>query len=102
MEGGEKDPAQGRVRVKQISPHGKAGEAGLQEKDIILAVEQVVVHDINDIKIALLDKQPGDKATLKVLREFDLLPDKELELAVELTAPTAMEGMGVMPLKHPK
>jgi uncharacterized iron-regulated protein len=102
VEGGEKDPDQGRVRVVQISPHGKAGQAGLQEKDIILAVDQMAVHDINDIKIALLDKQPGDKATLKVLREVDLLPDRELELAVELTAPTAMEGMGVMPPNHPK
>ncbi|MHB8808416.1 MAG: ChaN family lipoprotein [Desulfobulbaceae bacterium] len=102
VEGGEEDPAQGRVRVKQISPHGKAGEAGLQEKDIILAVDQLPVHDINDIKIALLDKHPGDKAGLKVLREHDLLPDKELELTVELTAPTDMEGMGAMPSQHPK
>lgn len=102
VEGGENGSGQGRVRVLQISPHGKAGQAGLKEKDIILAVDQMAVHDINDIKIALLDKHPGDKATLKVLRELDLLPDKELELTVELTSSTGMEGMGAMPPKHPK
>jgi aminopeptidase N len=102
VEGGEEDPAQGRVRVRQISAHGKAGQGGLKEKDLILAVDQMPVHDINDIRIALLDKHPGDKATLKVLRKHGLLPDEELELAVELTAPTGMEGAGNMPPQHPK
>ncbi|HBI14993.1 MAG TPA: hypothetical protein DDY20_05690 [Desulfobulbaceae bacterium] len=102
VEDGEKDPEQGLVRVLKISPHGKAGQAGLKEKDIILAVDRMAVHDIDDIRIALLDKHPGDMATLKVLREDDPLPDKELELAVELTAPAPMEGMGGMPPMHPK
>lgn len=102
VEGAEENPAKGRVRVKQISPHGKAGEAGLEVNDIILAVEKLAVHDINDIRIALLDKHPGDKASLKVLREHDLLPNEELELTVELTAPSGMEGMGAMPPQHPK
>ena len=75
VEGADKDPAQGRVRIVQISPHGKAGAAGLKEKDILVAVNQMAVHDINDIKIALLDKEVGDKVPLKVLRRHDLLPD---------------------------
>lgn len=102
VEGEETDPEQGRVRIRQISPHGKADEAGLRVKDIILTVDQLPVHDINDIRIALLDKRPGDKAALKILRERDLRSDEELELTVELTALTGMEGLGAMPPQHPK
>lgn len=101
VEGAEEDPAQGRVRVQQVSPHGKAGEGGIKEKDIIVTVEGAPVHDIMDIRIALLDKKNGDKVPVKVLREYSLLPDEELDLEVELTTP--MEGMGgTMPSQHPK
>lgn len=102
VEEAAEDPARARVRIRQISPHGKAGESGLKEKDIILTVESQEVHDINDIKIALLDRKPGDKVRVKALREHDMLPDEKLEVSVELTAPTGMEGMGLMPPTHPK
>ena len=94
----ESEEAEGRVRIRQISPHGKAGESGLREGDVILAIDGNPVHDINDLKIGLLDKQAGDVASLRVLRERSLLPDRELELDVELSLP--MGSMG-QPPTHP-
>lgn len=89
-----------RVRITQISPHGKAGEGGAKENDIILAVDGEKIADITDLKILLMDKSPGDKVTMKLLRESVLFSDKELEVEVELIAPMSMQGK--MPPAHPR
>jgi aminopeptidase N len=88
-----------RVRVIGISPHGKAGEAGIVKNDVILTVAGHAVEDINDLKIILLDKVPGDTVKIRILRSQVLLPDRELELEVELTDPANATGM---PPTHPK
>lgn len=88
-----------RLRITQISPHGKALEAGVKENDIILTLEGQQVSDINDIRIILLDKRPGDTVAMKVLREHTIFNDEELELKVELSSP--MQS-GTMPPAHPK
>ncbi len=93
------DPDNTRLRVLQISPHGKAKESGLEINDILLTLDGQEVREISDIKIILLDKRPGDTVSLKVLRENMLFQDKELDLEVELSAPM---GMGGMPPSHPK
>ena len=92
----EDENGHSHVRVKQISPHSKAGQAGLKENDIILAINDMAVHKISDLKIGLLDKKPGDMVQLSVLRERPLLPDQELELSIELTSPPMAK-----PINHP-
>ncbi len=87
------------VRVVRISPQGKAGQAGLQENDIIQSIDGQEIQTIADLKIDLLDKDPGDIVTLKVLREHMLLPDEELKLKVELSS---MSQAFMMPPNHPK
>lgn len=89
-----------RVRIVKLSPHGKAGEAGIKIDDIILAVEDEKIEDITDLKISLLDKKPGDKVTMKVLRKSILFGEKELELEVELSSPMNLQGK--MPPAHPR
>lgn len=88
-----------RLRVVRISPHGKALEAGVKEKDLILTLDGRQVEDITDIRIILLDKRPGDTAIMKVLRQHLLLGDELLELEVELSSPMQF---GAMPPAHPK
>ena len=93
------DPDNTRLRIIQISPHGKALESGLKEKDILLTLDNQEIREISDIKIILLDKRPGDQVTIKVLREHMLFDDKELELDVELSSPMQFSRM---PPSHPK
>ncbi len=88
-----------RVRIKQISPHGKAGEAGLRENDLILTIDGEQIHDINDVRLAVFDKEAGDRVTVRVLRERTLFPDQELDIEVELSTPM---GAGRMIPPHPK
>ena len=94
---GEKE---GRMRIVGISPHGKAGKAGLEKGDIILAIDGMAVHSMDDLKIGLMGKKPGDHVRLTILRTRPLLPDKTLELDVELSSPEATAMM--LPPNHPR
>jgi PDZ domain-containing secreted protein len=93
------DSEETRVRVVKVSPHGKAGEAGIKEKDIILTVNDQKIADINDLKIILMDKRPGDTVMMKVLRENVFFTDKELDFEVELSSLMGMRGG--RPPNHP-
>ncbi len=89
-----------RIRIVGISPHGDGTRAGLKEQDIIVSVDGTPVHDVADLKIALLDKEVGETVTLQILRERALLPDENLEISLKLSSmPSA--GM-MMPPGHPK
>jgi len=88
-----------RVRVAQISPHGKAGEAGIKTDDIILSVDGEKIADVTDLKISVLDKKPGDKVSMKLLRKSILFGDREIDVDVELVAP--MDLQGNKPPEHP-
>ncbi|MCI5140323.1 MAG: PDZ domain-containing protein, partial [Candidatus Electrothrix sp. ATG1] len=83
-----------RVEIIEISPLGKAGEAGLQQGDVILAVDNAQVATIGDLKIALLDKKPGETVQLNIVRK-----DKMLNSKVELSD---MEKAAMLPPGHPK
>ncbi len=90
----------GRVRIVGISPHGDGTRAGLKEQDIIVSIDGTPVHDVADLKIALLDKKVGENVTLQILRERDLLPDENLKISLKLTS---MQSAGMMmPPGHPK
>ena len=88
----EDTPAQ--VRIVRISPHGKAGQAGLQENDIILAINDFPVSSVGDLKAGLLDKKPGETVTLKIKRE-----QKIMRIKVELSNMDMSTMM--MPPGHP-
>ncbi len=93
------DKGQGQVIIVGISPHGFGKKAGLKKGDIILAIDNTPVHEVADLKIALLDKHPGETVNLKIFRKRDLLPDETLEIPVELTG---MRMDMMMPPNHPK
>ncbi len=88
-----------RMRIVGISPHGKAGKAGLEKNDIILAIDGRPVHSMSDLKIGLMGKKPGDHVRLTILRTRPLLPDETLELDVTLSAPQQTTMM--LPPGHP-
>jgi uncharacterized iron-regulated protein len=85
----------GQVLIIQISPHSKAGQAGLMENDIILSIDDFQVSTVGDLKAALMDKNPGDTVNLNIRRQ-----DTTLNIKVELyhMDKSAM----TMPPGHPK
>ncbi len=61
------DVAQGLL-VQQVTPETGARRAGLDEQDIITKVGGLKVSGINDVTLALYDKQPGTKVAIEYLR----------------------------------
>ncbi|MBU1568327.1 MAG: ChaN family lipoprotein [Proteobacteria bacterium] len=74
------------LKINQISPHGKAGVAGLIAGDRIEQINGMVVSDMADLYIAMLDSKKGDIIDIKISREENG-QDRELQLQVELTNP---------------
>lgn len=81
--------------IDQISPHGKAGDAGLKKGDLLIGINQHPIEDMADLRIAMLDAKEGDVVEAEVLRGKG---NKEHHtLNVELTIP----NLSKMPMGHP-
>jgi uncharacterized iron-regulated protein len=76
-------PEDGRFEVTGFPHESVSKKAGLQAGDVILALDDVEVNSIGDIKIHLLYKKKGGKIKVKVVRK---VKDKRkyLELEVKL------------------
>lgn len=61
-----------------------AEAAGMEEGDHIVAVGEETIDSYSDIRIALLDRRPGEKLPVGVIRERLLPADKCLTFQVEL------------------
>jgi S1-C subfamily serine protease len=74
------DPAVGSVYglpvgayVAGVEPGYCAQKAGIQAKDIIIAVGDKQVENINDLTRLLREYEPGDKVTIKIFRAGQVL-----------------------------
>ena len=85
----ENGSAKGLI-IDQISPHGKAGEAGLKVGDILTRLGNAKIEDMTDLKIAMVDAQAGDTLEIEILRGKNL--DKRHIFEVELTIPQMPQG----------
>ncbi len=73
------------VMVKEVSPGSSAEKAGLKQGDVIIAMGSEPIEEPFDLTYLVHQKKPGDKATLKFLRN-----GKSLEVEVTF-----------QPLPHP-
>jgi hypothetical protein len=63
------EPDGGGARIKQVIPGSPADDAGLEEGDVITAVDGQSVDSVEDVRDALADKEPGDEVTFRVRRD---------------------------------
>ncbi len=75
------------MQIIQLSPHGNGGKAGLQEKDILLAIDNHPIHEMVDVKIAMIGTRENDIASLTIRRNDDHFINEELTLEVQLYIP---------------
>lgn len=76
------------LRITGFSPNSKADKAGLLKEDVLLAIDGFAVQDMDDVRIALLDAQVGQKIAVAIVRGTTAGKEKErLEYTIELTAP---------------
>jgi uncharacterized iron-regulated protein len=74
------------VIVADLMPQGGAAKAGLRKGDQLVAMLGEAIETLGDVKITLLDKQPGDRITITVKRDASSTSPKVLEFEVVLTA----------------
>ncbi|KPJ99864.1 MAG: hypothetical protein AMJ60_03540 [Desulfobacterales bacterium SG8_35] len=72
------------VLVSALNPQGQAKEAGIKEKDIILAIDSQAVNDIEDIKIEMLYKEKSDSVSVRIKRAAFPFGHKEIDIEVPL------------------
>ena len=81
------------LKISQISPHGKAGEAGLISGDILTMVNNSPVNEMADLRIALLNARAGETIEIKIIRQ-EKNTQAEKTFLVELSSPQP-------PMMHP-
>jgi uncharacterized iron-regulated protein len=57
------------LRVAQVAPRGGAQQAGIQADDRLLRVAGQAVDSMQDVSLALLDKNPGDSVSVAIRRD---------------------------------
>ena len=81
------------ITIKRVMPGSAADLAGLRPGDQILAFDNRPVKTLEDLKIGLLFKKPGDTCLLKIKRNRRFLPDITKSIEV---GPFSRHGFGGM------
>jgi predicted metalloprotease with PDZ domain len=81
------------ARIVEVTPESPAGQSGLREGDVILAVDRALVGEGDpDLTARILQHEPGDTVELRVQRS-----DEELELEITLGMQAVFEGHPLFP-----
>lgn len=73
-----------KVRITGFSAKSVAEKAGLKEDDIILSLDGEAVNGVDDVKIFLFYKKPGDTIKVIVLRKRFLFGEREMVFDITL------------------
>ncbi|MCR5352342.1 MAG: trypsin-like peptidase domain-containing protein [Bacteroidales bacterium] len=73
--------------VAEVTKGGSADKAGIKPEDIIIELGGVKIATMSELQAKVTSYHPGDKATVRVLRN-----GKSLDLAVEFTDGTVKDG----------
>jgi len=71
----------GGITAREVTAGGAAAQAGIQPKDRIVAINDAPVQSVSDVRIALLDKRPGDRVSLRVQTAAE--QERTLELTLK-------------------
>ena len=73
------ETTEGKLKVSGLAPGSGAEAAGIDEEDVILAIDGEQVEDIDDLKALLATRAADEKVLVKVRRD-----EATVELTVEL------------------
>jgi uncharacterized iron-regulated protein len=71
-------------RVRSLDPAGAAEKAGIKKGDVLERVAGEPVKTVNDVRVALWDKKPGDRVPVSLRRGHKLGAAARLDFEVEL------------------
>jgi predicted metalloprotease with PDZ domain len=72
------------VVISDFTERSSGREAGMQKQDRILAIDTVTIENYADLKLAMLDKRPGDKISVELERPVESGEPERISLQVQL------------------
>jgi uncharacterized iron-regulated protein len=72
------------LRIAACQPDSPCEEAGIRKGDLVISVDERAVKDIADLRLAMWDKQPGQRVTLGISRSRWFLGPRTLNFELEL------------------
>ena len=76
-----------RMEIVEVNPQSKAKAAGIEKDDVLIFIDELAIHTMDDVRLALLDKAVGETVQISVLRA-----QKRIDMDVELYNPTSPPG----------
>ncbi len=88
----EQETSEGtQMEIVDITAQGNAGAAGIQEDDILIFIDELAIHTMDDVYLALLDRAAGDTVRVSVLRGSGR-KQKRIDMEVMLYNPNRPPG----------
>ena len=72
------------VVISDFTETSTGREAGMQKQDRILAIDGIAIGNYADLKLAMLEKRPGDEIAVELERAADSGEGERISLQVEL------------------
>jgi uncharacterized iron-regulated protein len=72
------------LEVRSMEDNSPALQAGMKKGDFLVSIDAEPITNIGDLRIALLDKQPGDKVQVTVQRSHWLRGERKLIMEMTL------------------
>ena len=80
-----------RMEIVEISPQSNAVQAGIEVDDILIFIDELAIHTMDDVRLALLDRGVGEKIRISVQRGGEKTGER-IEMEVELYNPARPPG----------
>ncbi len=88
----EKEGADGAImEILEVNPQSGADEAGIRKDDILIFIDELAIHTMDDVRLALLDKAAGETVRVSVIRGGETTGE-QIEMEVELFNPSLPAG----------
>ena len=80
-----------RMEIVDVNPQSNAGAAGVQKDDILIFIDELAIHTMDDVRLALLDKAVGETVRIAVLRGGKTAEER-IDIEVQLYNPAPPAG----------
>ena len=79
------------MEIVEVNPQSNAGGAGIKKDDILIFIDELAIHTMDDVRLALLDKAVGETVRISVMRGGQE-DGQRIDMEVELYSPSAPPG----------
>lgn len=88
----EKEIEEGtRMEIVEVNPQSNAKTAGVQKDDVLIFIDELAIHTMDDVRLALLDKAVGETVRISVLRGGKTAEER-IDIEVQLYNPSPPPG----------